>query len=78
MLQFILNKSGSEDDDLTLMIDEAGFDTLLRVVEAARRTGHEHLIENERGRVSGLTNKGNPGALKHVLVDWCGASQDQD
>jgi hypothetical protein len=73
MLQFVLQKSDNEDDDLTLMIDEAGLETLERVIHAARRTGHEHLIENDMGRASGLTNMGNPRAVKHVLVDWCGA-----
>lgn len=73
MLRFQLQKSATEDDDLTLLIDEAGLETLQRVIDVARATGHEHLIETE-GRVIGLTNSGDPLALKHVLVDWCGAN----
>ncbi len=71
MLRFQLQKSMTEDDDLTLLIDEAGLETLMRLVHAAQQTGHEHLIETE-GRVAGLTNLDDPLALKHVLVDWCG------
>ena len=74
MLKFLLAKSDTEDDDLTLMIDEDGLTELVRIIEAARRTGHEHLIENETDS-STLTNNGDPAALKHVLIDWCGPAK---
>jgi|KBSSwiStaDraftv2_1062776.scaffolds.fasta_scaffold240906_1 hypothetical protein len=69
MLQFILSKSETEDDDLTLLLDEDGAETLLNLIHSAKRTGHEHLIENEF-LGEGLTNEGNPHALKHILIDW--------
>ena len=73
MLRFVLQKSDTEDDDLILMIDEAGLEALQSIIQQASRTGHEHLIENKMDR-SSLTNNGDPCALKHVLIDWFGAN----
>ena len=60
------------DGELYLYLDEAGLNRLLEAVEAARRSGHEHLMTRQWGG-SGLTvSDGSMRTYNKLTVTFLG------
>jgi hypothetical protein len=58
------------DTELYLYLDEAGLKRLLEAVEAARRSGHEHLMTEHWGGTGLTASEGSERTFNKVTVTF--------
>ena len=58
------------DGQLFIYLDEHGADQLLRVIEAARRSGHEHLLTEEWGGTGLTISSGSTRSFNKVTITF--------